>query len=70
MQNDPAPKKYLNQGFSPLHSHSICLFDSLKHEHHQCAMDNLYDYASFCRAAYNHAKKKLLCHGVTRKGGR
>eukprot|EP00957_Ditylum_brightwellii_P149143 11357731-Ditylum_brightwellii.AAC.1 len=41
----------------------------LKHEHHQYAMDNLYNSASFYRAAYNH-EKKVLCHGVTRKGGR
>eukprot|EP00957_Ditylum_brightwellii_P041759 3162387-Ditylum_brightwellii.AAC.1 len=69
MQNDPAPKKYLKQGFSPLHSHALCLFDSLEHEYHQCAVDNLYRSASFCGAAYNH-EKKALCHGVTGKGCR
>eukprot|EP00957_Ditylum_brightwellii_P185527 14125107-Ditylum_brightwellii.AAC.1 len=45
------------------------LFDSLKPEHHQWAMNNLYTSASFCRAAYDH-EKKVLCHRVTRKGGR
>eukprot|EP00957_Ditylum_brightwellii_P011982 903875-Ditylum_brightwellii.AAC.1 len=69
MQNDPAPMKYLKQGFSPLYSCVLCLFDSLKYEHHQCPMDNLYNSALFCREAYNH-EKKVLCHGVTRKGGR
>ena len=30
-------------------------------------MDNLYNSAGFCRAAYNHTRK-ILCQGVTRKG--
>ena len=47
----------------------MSLFDSVKDEHHHCAMDNLYNSVSFCRAAYNHTKK-VLCHGVTRKGRR
>ena len=69
MRNDPAPKKYLRQGLSPLHSRVMSLFDVLEEKHHQCAMDNLYNSASFCRAAYNH-KQKVLCHGVARKGSR
>jgi len=32
-------------------------------------MDNLYNSTAFCKAAYNH-NNKVLCHGVTRKGGR
>ena len=32
-------------------------------------MDNLYNSAAFCRAAFNHVRK-VLCHGVARKGGR
>ena len=32
-------------------------------------MDNLYNYAAFCRAAYNHTRR-ILCQGVTRKGMR
>ena len=32
-------------------------------------MDNLYNSAAFCRAAYNH-EKKVLCHGFTRRGKR
>jgi hypothetical protein len=43
----------------------MCLFDSLLDDHHQIAMDNLYNSAAFCRAAFLH-----LCHGVIRKGGR
>ena len=69
MRNDPAPKKYLRQGLSPLYSRVMALFDSLEDEYHQCDMDNLYNSATFCRAAYNH-ENKVLCHGVTRKGGR
>jgi len=69
MRNDPAPSKYLNQGLSPLHSRVMALFDSVDDEYHQCAMDNLYNSAAFCRAAYHH-DKKVLCHGVARKGGR
>ena len=69
LRNDPAPKKYLDMGLSPLHSRVMALFDSLKDDHHQCAMDNLYNSAAFCRAAVNH-KRKVLCHGVTRKGNR
>ena len=45
----------------------MVLFDSIEDDHHQCAMDNLYNSAAFCKAAYNH-KKKVLCHGVTRMG--
>ena len=67
MRNDRAPSKYLKQGLSPLHSRVMGLFDSIEDDHHQCAMDNLYNSAAFCKAAYNH-KKKVLCHGVTRMG--
>ena len=45
------------------------LFDTLKDEHHHCAMDNLYNSAAFCKAAVNH-KNKVLCHGVAQKGRR
>ena len=69
MRNDPAPKKYLDQGLSPLHSRVMALFDSVVSPHHQCFMDNLYNSASFCRAAYNHPKK-VLTSGVARKGSR
>ena len=67
MRNDPAPKDYIRKGLSPLHARVMSLFDTLEDEHHQCAMDNLYNSANFCRFAVNHPKK-VLCHGVTRKG--
>ena len=69
MQNHPAPAKYLKQGLSPLHSRVMGLFDTVNDDNHQCAMDNLYNSAAFCKAAMNH-EKKVLCHGVTRKGNR
>ena len=69
MRNEPAPTKYTSKGFSPLHSRVLSLFDSLKDDHHHCGMDNLYNSAKFCRAAYQH-DRRVLCHGVTRKGGR
>jgi hypothetical protein len=68
-RNDPPPNKYLNQDLSPLHSRCMWLFDSVEDLYHQCSMDNLYNPANFCYAGYKHPKK-LLTHGVTRKGGR
>ena len=40
-RNQPAPKKYLDQGLSPLHSRAMAMFDYIRDEHHQCRMDNL-----------------------------
>eukprot|EP00536_Pseudo-nitzschia_multiseries_P006112 jgi/Psemu1/14483/gm1.14483_g len=69
MRNDPAPKKYVDMGLSPLHLHTMWLFDSLKDEHHHVGMDNLYNLVMFCKAAFRHSKQ-VLCHGVTRKANR
>eukprot|EP00536_Pseudo-nitzschia_multiseries_P014798 jgi/Psemu1/40172/gm1.40172_g len=69
MRNDPAPKKYVDMGLSPLHLRTIWLFDSLKDEHHHVGMDNLYNLVMFCKAAFRHSKR-VLCHGVTRKANR
>ena len=41
LRNDPAPKKYLKQGLSPLHSRTMALFDSLEDDYHHVGMDNL-----------------------------
>ena len=43
------------------------MFDSLKDDHHHCVIDDLYNSAKSCQAAYLH-ERKVLCHGVTRKG--
>ena len=63
MQNEPSPKKYLKQGLSPLHYRTMALFHSLKEDHHQAGMDNLYNYADFYRANYQR-DLKVLCHSV------
>ena len=68
-QNDPAPSKYLSLKLSPLHARVRWLFDPPCDCHHQIGMDNLYNSAAFCRAAYLHSMK-VLCHGVVQKGGR
>ena len=69
MRNHPAPKKYMKEGASPLHSRVLALFDVLQDKHHRVGMDNLYNNVSFCRRSYNH-KNCVLVHGVTRKPGR
>jgi hypothetical protein len=68
-RNDPAPKKYLDTGLSPLHSRVMWLFDRVEDKYHRCMMDNLYMSAKLCRVSFNHPNK-LLIAGVTRKGGR
>ena len=69
MRNDPAPAYYLAQGLSPLLARTMTLFDALRAAHHQVGMDNLYNSAGFCRAAFHH-KNKVLCHVVTRRWSR
>lgn len=69
IRNDPAPPKYLKLGLSPLHSRVMVLYDLLEDEYHHNAMDNLYNLAAFYKASYKHPKKVLI-HGVTRKGKR
>jgi hypothetical protein len=68
-RNDPAPKKYLDTGLSPLHSRVMWLFDRVEDKYHRCMMDNLYMSARLCRVSFNHPHKVLIA-GVTRKGGR
>ena len=45
----------------------MSLFDSVEYDHHQYAMENMYNYEYFCREEYKY-DKKVLCHGLT-KGG-
>jgi Transposase IS4 len=68
-RNQPAPKKYLDQDLSPLHSRVMYMFDSLKESYHRCGMDNLYISAKFIASAFKH-ERKVLVAGVCRKGGR
>ena len=67
MRNEPAPEKYLKMGYSPLHSQVLALFDLLKDEYHQCAMDNLYNSAKFARGCFLHPKKVLTIELLKRK---
>ena len=64
-----APKKYLEKGFSPLHSRIMFMFDQLKNQHHSVYMDNLYMSATFARNAIQ-SKNKVKIHGVTRTDNR
>ncbi len=68
-RNEPSPKKYLDEGLSPLHARILGLFDDLKDKYHRVGMDNYFMSAKFCRRAYQHENKVLL-QGVSRKGGR
>ena len=68
-RNQPALKKYLQQGYAPLHSHILGMFDQLDEKHHNCWFDNLYLSAKFCRAAFTHPNVVHIA-GPTRKSGR
>ena len=68
-RNMPAPKKFINKKFSPLHARILFLFDQLKEGNHVCGLDNLYNSTKFAREAYV-GKNSVMVHGVTRKSGR
>jgi len=68
-RQEPAPKKYLDMGLSPLHSRVMWLCDQLKERGHRIWMDNLYLSTKLCRVAYTHHMQVLIA-GVTRKSGR
>ena len=66
--NQLAPKNYLQQGYIPLQSHILGMFDQLDEKHHNCWFDNLYLSAKFCRAAFTHPNEVCIA-GPTRKSG-
>jgi hypothetical protein len=68
-RNQPAPKKYLDQGLCSLHSRILGMFDQLDQTYHNCWFDNLYLSTKFAKAAYLHPKK-IRISGPTRKSGR
>ena len=68
-RNQPAPRKYLAEGLSPLHARCMALFDMLENKFHRIGLDNLYNSAKFARAAYLHLRKVCVSR-VTRKGMR
>ena len=51
---------------SPLHALAISIFDSMRDNFHECALDSLYSLTIFYKEAHNH-NFRLICHGVTRK---
>ena len=69
LKNEPACSKYLKLCLSPLHSWTMALFDLLKDDYHQVGINNLYNSAAFCRAAYNHPRRVLCCR-IAMKAGR
>ena len=68
-RNQPAPKKWLDKGFSPLHARCMALYDCFMDEYHQVRFDNLYMSAKFCLGSYTHPKK-VMAEGVCRTGSR
>ena len=69
MQNMPAPKNYVDNKLSPLHTRVLFMFDQLKEPYHHCGLDNLYISAKFACAAFI-GKNKVMVQGVARKSGR
>ena len=67
-RNQLALKKYLQQGYAPLHSRILGMFDQLDEKHHNCWFDNLYLSAKFCRAAFTYPNVVHIA-GLTRKSG-
>jgi len=65
LRNQPAPKKYVDLGFSPLHSRVMALYGCLLEEYHMIRFDNLYMSAKFCLGSFQH-RKKVMVEGVTR----
>ena len=68
-RNQPAPKRWLDQGLSPLHARCMALFDCLMEEYHLVRFDNLYMSAKFALALFQRPKK-VLVEGVTRTNQR
>ena len=68
-RNQPAPKKYIDMGYSPLHARCFALFDCLMDKYHQVRFDNLYMSAKFCLGSFQHAKQ-VMVEGVTRTNQR
>ena len=68
MQNMPAPKNYVDNKLSPLHTRVLFMFDQLKEPYHHCGLDNHYISAKFTRAAFI-GKNKVMVQGVAQKNG-
>ena len=64
-RNQPAPKKWLDKGYSPLHSLYMALFDCFMDEYHQVRFGTLYMSAKFALGLLNRPKKVTI-EGVSR----
>ena len=62
-------KKYLANMLFPPHYIVITLFDTVEYKHYKYMMNNIYISAEFFKSDYNN-EKKLMTHGVMRKGMR
>ena len=66
--NQLALTKYLQQGYAPLHSHILGMFNQFNEKCHNCWFDNLYLSEKFCRATFTHPNVVWIA-GPTRKSG-
>ena len=70
LRTNPAPRKWVDLGFSPTQSRVLFLLDQLPGKYYRCYLDNLFMSAKLCRTAYVSLKSKVMLHGVTRVNGR
>jgi hypothetical protein len=68
-RNQPAPRNYIQQGYSPTHARVLYLFDLLPSKNHVIGLDNLFMSAKLCAGAYK-GRNQVQIHGVVRKSGR
>ena len=64
LRSTPAPKKWIDKGFSPTQARVLFLFEHVPGTYHTCYLDNLFMSTKICRTAYVELKVKM--HGVTR----
>ena len=71
-RNQPAPKKWVEKGLSPLHSRVLSLYSQLPKntKNYHCKMDNLFMSAKFAKFAKCSSKVPVLIHGVCRSHNR
>jgi hypothetical protein len=66
--NQPAPRNYIQQGYSPTHACLLYLFDLLPSKNHVIGLDNLFLSAKLCAGAHK-GKNQVQIHGVVQKSG-
>jgi len=68
-RNEPPDRTWTDQGFCPMHSRLLHMFQNLTEVGHECKMDNLFNSVNLARAAYTFPRKDKV-YGVFRKSGR